>query len=83
MGTLLADVDELASVHALSSNEVLLVDFVFVGVTEDDLGDGSTTSGIVDDLLDETTEVARALGEVDGTELGSTNTVGGVGLGET
>lgn len=80
MRTLLADVDELASVHALCADEDLLVEAVLVGVAEDNLGEGSTTSGVMDDLLNETTNVARTLGEVEGAELGGTDAVGGVGL---
>lgn len=65
----LSGVDELASVHALVGDEGLGVELEAVGVTEDDLGEGSTTSGVVDDLLHDTTGVSMSLGKVESTEL--------------
>lgn len=56
--TFLANVNELASVHALSGNEGLLVGLVFVRVAEDDAGKGRTTARVVNDLLDEAAQVA-------------------------
>ena len=49
---LLAAVDRLAGVHALASNEQLLLDLVSVGVTEVDDGKGSATARVMDDVLD-------------------------------
>mmetsp|Transcript_21967 Transcript_21967/g.47881 ORF Transcript_21967/g.47881 Transcript_21967/m.47881 type:complete len:172 (-) Transcript_21967:235-750(-) len=69
---LLTAVDELAGVHALGGDEELGVALVPVGVKELDLGDGRTTTGIMDDLLDDATDVAVLLGVVDGTELHGT-----------
>lgn len=66
----LAGVDELASVHALVGDEGLGVVLESVGVTEDDLGEGSTAASIVDDLLHNTTDVAMSLGVVESSELG-------------
>lgn len=66
----LAGVDELASVHALVGNEGLGVELETVGVTEDDLGEGSTATSIVDNLLHNTTNVAMSLGVVESSELG-------------
>lgn len=43
-GSLLADVDELAGVHALVGDEGLGNLLELVGVTEDDLGERSTTA---------------------------------------
>jgi len=65
----LTGVDELAGIHALVGDEGLGDHLELVGVTELDLGEGSTTAGIVDDLLDDTTGVSVTLGEVEGTEL--------------
>lgn len=78
--TLLSGVDELSSVHALSGNEGLLVRFVLVGVAEHNLGEGGTTSGVVDDLTNHTTEVSRSLSIIQRAELRGTDTVVGVGL---
>ena len=69
-GGLLAGVDELAGVHALIGDEGLLVLLELVGVAEDDLGEGRTTAGIVDDVLDYAPYVTVSLGVVEGSELG-------------
>lgn len=49
--TLLATVDELSSVDALCSNEELCPLLETVGVTEGYFGQGSTTAGVMDDIL--------------------------------
>lgn len=49
--TLLATVNELPSVDALSSNEELCPLLEAVWVTEGHLGQGSATAGVVDDIL--------------------------------
>ena len=69
-GGLLAGVDELAGVHALIGDEGLLVLLELVGVAEDDLGEGRTTAGVVDDVLDYAPYVTVSLGVVEGSELG-------------
>lgn len=68
--SVLTGVDELTGVHALVGDEGLGHHLELVGVAELDLGEGSTTAGIVDDLLDNTTGVSVTLSEVEGTELG-------------
>lgn len=78
-GSVLTGVDELAGVHALVGDEGLGDHLVTVGVTELDLGEGSTTAGIVDDLLDDTTGVTVSLSEVEGPELGRGLVQAGVG----
>lgn len=50
--TLLATVDELSSVDTLSCDEELSPLLETVWVTESNLGQGSTTAGVVDDILD-------------------------------
>lgn len=50
--TLLATVDELSSVDTLSCDEELSPLLESVWVAESNLGQGSTTAGIVDDILD-------------------------------
>jgi hypothetical protein len=79
-GGLLTTVDKLASVHALSGDESGSALLVSILITELDLGEGSTTTGIVDDLTDDSTDVTVTLGKVESTELGGTLTVLGVSL---
>lgn len=59
MITFISTVDELTSVHAFSSQEVGSLESIFIGVSEDDLGEGSTTAGIVEDLSNDTLDVTR------------------------
>lgn len=49
--TFLATVDKLASVHSLSSDEGFTPQFVAIWVPEHNFGEGSTTSRVVDDVL--------------------------------
>lgn len=65
----LSGVDELASVHALVGDEGLGDLLELVGVAELDLGEGSTTTGIVDNVLHNTTSVSMTLSVVKDTEL--------------
>jgi hypothetical protein len=66
----LAGVDELASVHALVGNEGLGVESESIGVTEDNLGQRSTSATLVDDLRDDASHISCTLGIVEGSELG-------------
>jgi hypothetical protein len=68
-GSLLSAVNELTSVHALSGNHKLSVPLVAVRIQELDLGNGSTTTRVVHDVLDNTTDVSTTFGIVDGTKL--------------
>mmetsp|Transcript_24236 Transcript_24236/g.38015 ORF Transcript_24236/g.38015 Transcript_24236/m.38015 type:complete len:302 (-) Transcript_24236:49-954(-) len=70
-GSLLSAVDELTSVHTLSSNHKLSVPLVTVSIQELDLGNGSSTTRVVHDVLDDTTDVSTTFGVVDGTKLHS------------
>ncbi len=65
---LLSAVNKLTSVHALSSNEQLLLQTVLVHVPELYDSERCTTTRIVDDLLDHTLHIAVALGEVEGAK---------------
>ena len=78
--SLLAAIHELTSVHALSSNEELLLQAMLVHTAELNHSKGSTTAGIVDDLLDHTLDIAVALSKVQRAQLGRTLSVLGVGL---
>lgn len=68
-GSVLAGINELAGVHALVGNEGLALLLELVGGVEDNAGERSTTTGVVDDLLHNTTDVAVALGIVERSEL--------------
>jgi len=67
---LLSSVDELSSVHSLVGDESLMVDSELVGVTESNTGKWGTSSGVVDDVLDNTADVTVTLAVVEGSELG-------------
>jgi len=62
-----AAVDEGASVEALGGDEGFFTELVTVWITEDDTGKRSTTAGVMDDLLDNATNIAVPFGEVEGT----------------
>lgn len=79
----LAAVDELTGVQTLDSDEVLAGQVVLVRVAENNAGEGGTTTGVMDDLPDNTLDVAVTLGEVERAELGSSLSVLGVGLEDT
>jgi hypothetical protein len=68
--SLLAGVDECASVEALSRDESLLAELVAVRVAENDAREGCAATSVVDDLLDDAADVAVALGKVERPELG-------------
>ena len=76
--TLLSAVDELSSVHTLSTDEDLVLLAVLVGVTELNLGKGGTTAGVVDDLFHDALNVTMPLGVVQWAVLSSSLTVLGV-----
>ena len=54
----------LAGVEAFGGHEELGSEFVFVGVSEDDSGEGSASSGVVEDLLDDSLDVSFSFDEV-------------------
>jgi len=75
-----AAVNELAGVHAFDSDEKLSVLLEFVTISENDLGKGGATAGIVHNVLDNSLDVSAALSEVEGSESCRSNSLGGVGL---
>jgi len=66
---LLSAVDEHTSVHTLGGKHKLGIALVFVGIQELDLGNGSTSARVVDDLLDDSTDVTMTLSVVEGAKL--------------
>jgi len=79
-GSFISTVDILTSVHAFSSQEVGSLESVFIRVSEDDLGEGSTTAGIVDDLSDDTLDVTVLFSEIENSESSRSDSVVLVGL---
>ena len=68
--SVLASVDELASVHAFISDEGLGAEFVVVGITEDDFGERCATTWVMDDFFHYTADVAMAFCVVVRAKLG-------------
>jgi hypothetical protein len=60
-GSVLSGVDELASVHSLVGDESLGVELESIRVAELNLGERSTTSWVVDDVLYDAANVAMSL----------------------
>lgn len=77
---LLAAVDKRAGVHPLRGDECLRAELVPVGITEDDAGEGSTATWVVDDVFHDTADVAVTLREVEVAQLGGRLALMGVRL---
>jgi len=73
------EVQELSGVHSLSGDDQFLVGLVLVRITEVDDSKGCTSTGVVDDVLDDTLDVSVTLGEIELAELGCSLTLAGVG----
>lgn len=61
---LLSTVDELASVHAFTSEEQFLALLVTVRIAEADPSERSSSAGIMHDLLHDSLDVTMAFSEV-------------------
>lgn len=61
-------VKELTGVKTLASDEVFFLSTEFIRVPEGDLEEGSAPSWVVHDVLDNSLDIAFALGEVQSTE---------------
>jgi hypothetical protein len=68
-GSLLPSIDKLTSEHSFNSDEVLDSLLELVGISESDLGKRCTSSGIVDDVLDNTFEVTFLLLIIESSEF--------------
>jgi len=77
-GGFFAAVDEGAGVQAFGCDEGFFTEFVPVGVAEDYAGEGCAATGVVDDLFDDSADVAVALCEVEVTQTGGLFVVVGV-----
>jgi len=73
-------VDELTSVHSFNSDEVVVSESVLIRVSEDDLSKGSSTTGIMDDLSDDTLNVTISFSEIEDSESSGGDSVMLVGL---
>jgi len=67
-GSFVASIDELTSVHSFNGDEMVVLESVLIGVSEDDLSKGSTTAGIVEDLSDDTLNVTISFSEIESSE---------------
>jgi hypothetical protein len=76
----LSEVDELSRVHSFRSDNEFLVELVAVYIVECNNCQRSATARIVDDVLHNTLDVTVSLGEVKLAKLGSTLSLGRVGL---
>ena len=77
---LFSTVDELTSVHAFGGHHEFGIAFEAIGIQELNLGDWGTSSGIVEDFLHDSADVASTFGIVNGTELDGPLARAGVGL---
>jgi len=78
-GGALSGVDELAGVHAFVGNEGLGALLELVGRVENNTGERGATTGVVDDLLHNTTDVSMSLRVIEAAELGRSLSETGVG----
>jgi hypothetical protein len=62
----------LTRVHAFGTKQQFGITLVTVGVLKLNLGHGGTTTGIVQNLLDNATNVAVFFGIIEGTKLDGT-----------
>jgi len=73
-------IDELTSVHSFNGKEMVVFKSVLIGVSEDDLSEGSSTTGIMDDLSDDTLNVTISFSEIENSESSGSDSVMLVGL---
>jgi len=77
---LLSAINELSGVHTFGSNEEFRITLILVRVKELNLSYRSTTTGVMKNLLDHTTNVPMTLGVVKCTKLYGTLAITHVGL---
>lgn len=82
-GGLLSAVDERSGGKTFGGDEGLGSLLVSVRVSEENGSQGSTSTGVVDDVLDDTSDVTVSLGEVEGPQSSRVLPVVGVGLEDT
>jgi len=67
-GSFLSSIDKLSSEHSFNSDEVLNSLLVLVRISESDLGERSTSSGVVNDILDDTLDIPLFLRVIESSE---------------
>lgn len=70
-GSLSTGIDKLASSDTFVGNEGLFVLLITVRIAENDLGERSTSTGVVNNLLNNTTDKTFTLSVIKLSELGS------------
>jgi len=78
--SLSSGVDELTSVHTLTSDEMVVLKSVLIRVSEDDLSKGSSTTRIMEDFSDNTLDVTISFSEIENSESSGSDSVMLVGL---
>jgi len=78
-----SSIDELTGVHSFNSQEVASSESVLIRVSEDDLGEGSTTTRIVEDFSDDTLDVTISFSEIENSESSGGDSVMLVSLEDT
>jgi len=73
-------IDELTGVHAFYGNEVRVSKSVLIYISEDDFSEGSTTTGIMEDLSDDTLDVTISFRIIKDSESSRGDSVMLVGL---
>ena len=68
-GSFFASIDELSRVHALVGDEGFCVEFEAIGVTELHFGQWCASTGIVNDVFNDASNVAMFFCKVKGSEL--------------
>jgi len=74
-GSLGTSIDELTSVHSFNSEEMAVLKSVLIRVSEDNLSKGSTTTGVMEDLSDDTLDVTISFSEIENSESGGGDSV--------
>jgi len=78
--SLSSGIDELTGVHSFNGDEMVVLESVLIRISEDDLSEGSSTSGIMDDLSDDALNVTISFSEIENSESSGSDSVMLVGL---
>mmetsp|Transcript_38230 Transcript_38230/g.92505 ORF Transcript_38230/g.92505 Transcript_38230/m.92505 type:complete len:222 (-) Transcript_38230:21-686(-) len=70
--SLLSAVDKLSSVHSFGTDKQFRVSLVSVSIQELNLGNGSTSTRVMEDFLDDAANISLLFGIVQGAKLDST-----------
>ena len=70
-GSLLSAVNKLTSVHTLGTKEKFSIPLITVGIQKLNLGNGSTSTRVVDNVLDNSANVSLLFSIIQGTKFDS------------